>query len=300
MTAKELDGYLTARRREIEAELDRCVTAGGGRPRRLVQAMRYALLGGGKRLRPVLALASGQAVGGAPARKRALRPGCAIEMIHAYSLAHDDLPAMDDDDMRRGRPSLHAKYDEATAILAGDALLTDAFGVAASTGRTVGAESRLAIVREIAASAGARGMVGGQLKDILAEGKKRVSLSAVQDIHRGKTGALLRASVRVGAIAAGAAKADLRRLTTFGEAFGLVFQITDDVLDEVGDLKSLGKPAGGDRAAGKATYPGVLGMDGARAQARRVADVGYRAIEPFGTRGAALHGLLRHVVERAS
>ncbi len=300
MNAEQLESYLRTRRREVEQALDRCLVSDPDRPARLVRAMRYAVLGGGKRLRPVLSLAAAEAVGGARARRRALLPGCSIEMIHAYSLAHDDLPAMDDDDMRRGRPSLHVKFDEATAILAGDALLTDALAVAATPRGRSEPASALAIVSEIATAAGSAGMVGGQVKDIEAEGKKRVPLAAVQAIHRGKTGALLRASVRVGAMAAGADPGELRRLTKYGEAFGLVFQITDDVLDEVGDLKSLGKPGGGDRAAGKATYPSVLGLEGARVEARRVAAEGYRALRPFGARGAALESLLRHVVDRAA
>ena len=300
MSSAHLATYLSSRRAEIELELDRCLGSAPGRPRPLVRAMRYAVLGGGKRMRPLLALAAAEAVGGAGARRAALRPGCAIELIHAYSLAHDDLPAMDDDDMRRGRPSLHAKFDEATAILAGDALLTDAFAVAASGPRRLDVTRRLAVVEEIASAAGSVGMVAGQVADLAAEGKKRVGLSAVEEIHRQKTGALLRASVRVGAIAAGADPAALRRLTTYGEAFGLVFQITDDILDEVGDMKALGKPSGGDRAAGKATYPGVLGLEGARAEAERVAARGYRALARFGRRASALEGLLRSVVERSA
>jgi len=280
--------------------MSRCLVAGEGRPPALVRAMRYAVLGGGKRLRPVLALAAAEAVAGSGARRRALRAGCAIEMIHAYSLAHDDLPAMDDDDMRRGRPSLHAKYGEATAILAGDALLTDAFAIVATPSRRTAPGATLAMVKEIAVAAGSSGMVGGQLADLSSSGKARVGLAAVREIHRQKTGALLRASVRVGALAAGAEAKTLRRLTAYGQAFGLVFQITDDVLDEVGDLKRLGKPGGGDRAAGKATYPAVLGLEGARSEARRVARAGYRAIAPLGTRAAPLEALLGHVVDRAS
>ena len=300
MTPRALDRYLAARRGEVERELSLCLARGDGRPPRLVRAMRYAVLGGGKRLRPVLALAAAEAVAGARARAKALRAGCAIEMIHAYSLAHDDLPSMDDDEMRRGRPSLHVAFDEATAILAGDALLTDAFSVAATTRGRSAPVGGLAVVAEIAHAAGSAGMVGGQVKDIESEGKARVRLSVVQGIHRQKTGALLRASLRVGALSAGASPAELKRLTTFGEAFGLVFQITDDILDEVGDLATLGKPGGGDREAAKATYPRVLGVDGARAEARRVAEEGVRSLEPFGARAAALHGLLSRVVARAA
>lgn len=300
MTSKAFETYLRSRRREVEAELDRHLASGDGRPRTLLTAMRYAVLGGGKRMRPVLALAAAEAVGGAGARRRALRPGCAIEMIHAYSLAHDDLPAMDDDDMRRGRPALHVKFGQATAILAGDALLTDAFALAARSSSRADPARHLAVVNEIAAAAGSGGMVAGQVADMESEGKKRVALSSVQKIHEKKTGALLLASVRVGALAAGAEGADLKRLSDYGKAFGLAFQITDDILDEVGDMNVLGKPAGGDRAAGKATYPRVLGLEGARAEAKRVADRGFRAIAPFGKRAAALDGLLQRVLDRAA
>lgn len=300
MTDAAFASYLAARRGEVETELERSVRERPDRPSRLARAMRYALLGGGKRLRPVLALAAAEAVGGARARRRALRPGCAIEMIHAYSLAHDDLPSMDDDDMRRGRPSLHVKFDEAIAILAGDALLTDAFSVATAGFAADQAGRGLAIAKEIAGAAGSAGMVAGQVRDIEAEGRKRVRLSAVQEIHRQKTGALLRASVRVGAMAAGASAGELRRLTRYGESFGLLFQIADDILDEVGDLATLGKPGGGDRASGKATYPAVLGLEGAREEARRVAERGSRVLRPFGRRATALRRLLEHVADRAA
>ena len=300
MTDRTFARYLRSRRSEVEAELHRCLAPGAGRPASLVRAMRYALLGGGKRVRPILALAAAEAVGGPRARKPAMRAGCAIEMIHAYSLAHDDLPAMDDDDMRRGKPSLHVKFDEATAILAGDALLTDAFAAVATQAGRGAPERTVGILREIALAAGSAGMVGGQVRDIEGGKKSRVGLRRVEEIHRQKTGALLRASVRVGALAAGADAGALRRLTAYGEAYGLAFQITDDILDEIGDVKVLGKPGGGDRAAGKATYPAVLGLDGARAEVTRVAAAARRAIAPFGRRAAPLEGLLEHVVHRAA
>jgi geranylgeranyl diphosphate synthase type II len=278
VTTTELRRYMRARRREIDGELNRHLARGGGRPDSLTRAMRYAVLGSGKRLRPILALAAAEAVGGASRRRVAMPAGCAIEMIHAYSLAHDDLPAMDDDDMRRGKPSLHKAFGEASAILAGDALLTEAFGVVARGNRRA----------------------GGRVLDLEGEKRKRPDLRHAEAIHERKTGALLRASVRVGGIAAGAGSSLQRRLTMFGEAFGLAFQIADDILDEVADQAVLGKPGGGDRAAGKVTYPAILGLEGARAEARRVAGKGFRAIEPFGRRGRALAALLEHAVGRAA
>jgi len=300
VTHENLNRYLRSRRREIEAALDRWLSPGTGRPVSLVRAMRYAVLGGGKRLRPVLTLAAAEAVGGARARMRALPAGCAIEMIHAYSLAHDDLPAMDDDEVRRGKPSLHAKFGEATAILTGDALLTDAFAVAARTGRGIEPARTVRILSEIARAAGSAGMVAGQVRDLESEGRARPGRRVVETIHRQKTGALLRASVRVGAISVGAEAAELRRLSAYGDAFGLAFQIADDILDEVGDAALLGRPGGGDRAASKATYPAVWGIDRARAEVRRLAAVGRRSIQSFGRRGVVLGSLFEHVVDRAS
>ena len=305
MTDRSLDAWLSTRRREVERELDRLLAPRRDRPASLTRAMRYAVLGPGKRLRPVLALAAAEAVGGAAARRRALRPGCAIEMIHAYSLAHDDLPAMDDDDMRRGKPSLHVRFGEALAILTGDALLTDAFDALAHVSSNGSSGSRgparsLDILAEVARAAGGVGMVAGQVLDLANEGRRGVSLSTVRAIHSRKTGALLRACVRAGAIAGGASAPQLARLSTYGESFGLVFQITDDILDEVGSLAALGKPSGGDRERGKATYPALLGLEGARREAQRAARRGVAALAPFGERAAPLEALLRRVLSRAS
>jgi len=299
VTDLQLDRYLSERRREIESALDRTLPT--ARSSRLGRAMRYAVLGGGKRLRPVLALAAAEAVGGASARRKAMPFACALELIHAYSLAHDDLPAMDDDDLRRGRPSLHVRFGEALAILAGDALLTDAFAVmAGAAARGPGVERTLAIVAEVAAAAGARGMVAGQVADLENEHRRRVSLAAVASIHRRKTGALIRAAVRAGAVAAGADTSELALLTTYGEAVGLAFQIADDILDETADTARLGKRGGGDRARGKATFPGVLGVPAARASARRAGARARRALLAFGSRGAVLDALAERVVARAS
>ena len=265
--------------------------------------MRYAALGPGKRIRPLLTLAAAEAVGGRTAVPRALPYACAVEMIHAYSLVHDDLPAMDDDSLRRGRPTLHVRFGEALAILAGDALLTEAFVVmsAEPRGRVSRAQAslRLAIVGEIARAAGADGMIAGQVVDIANE-DRRVGLAAVTAVHRRKTGALIRAAVRAGAVAGAANARELRALTTYGEALGLAFQIADDILDETGSEAVTGKHAGGDRAHGKSTYLTLLGLEGARARVRLAADAARRAIYPLGRRAAPLDALVRRVVARAT
>ena len=300
MTGAQIDRYLAGCRREADAAL-RSVVRGSGWPPPLRQAMRYALLGRGKRVRPILALASADVVGGRVARRRAIAPACALEMVHAYSLVHDDLPAMDDDQLRRGLPTVHVRFGEALAILTGDALLTEAFGVLA-TAPALGRDPArgMSIVRELAAAAGAAGMVAGQVVDLASEGRRDLDLATVASIHRRKTGALIRAAVRVGAIAGGATSADLARLTTYGEALGLAFQIADDILDEVGSPQSTGKRPGGDAARGKATYTALLGLERARAAVRRAGRRADRALDRFGERGAPLRELLGRVVERAA
>ncbi|MFP6664985.1 MAG: farnesyl diphosphate synthase [Deltaproteobacteria bacterium] len=302
MTPGALHSYLGERRQEVETALGVILAPRRGRPAILTRAMRYAVLGPGKRVRPVLALAAAEAVGGARRRRRAMAAGCAVEMIHAYSLAHDDLPAMDDDALRRGKPSLHRKFDEATAILAGDALLTEAFEVLSATvARDAdGARRQVQIISEIALGAGSIGMVAGQLADMASEGRRGVGRKTVDGIHRRKTGALIRAAVRAGAIAGGADRAALARLTVYGESLGLAFQIVDDLLDETADMQVLGKQGGGDRARGKATYPGLLGLDGARRAALAEEAKALDAIAPMGRRGAPLRALLRSVVARAA
>ena len=302
MKPASLQGYLVRRRAEVDAELENILLPRVGRPAQLTRAMRYAVMGAGKRIRPILALAAAEAVGGTKARRRALRPGCAVEMIHAYSLAHDDLPAMDDDDLRRGKPSLHRKFDEATAILAGDALLTDAFGVLVPSRRRDAEEADrcVRVVAELASGAGSVGMVAGQVADMAAEGTARPTRRAVDDIHKRKTGALIRAAVRAGAIAAGADAPQLRSLTRFAESFGLAFQIVDDLLDETADVAVLGKAGGGDRERGKATYPALLGIEGARAAAARERKAAVRALAGFGRGGEPLEAILDRVFARAS
>ena len=290
----DLDSYLATQRAVVERALGHHLTALSGVPPTLAEAMRYSLLAGGKRLRPILALAACEAVGGADSD--ALDAACAIEMIHTYSLIHDDLPAMDDDDFRRGRPTSHKKFGEAIAILAGDALLTEAFRVVASS--RAGRSERVAeVVFELARAAGAAGMVGGQVIDLEATGRT-VSISELEELHRKKTVELLSVSVRAGARLGGAGDEALVQLEVYGSALGLAFQIIDDVLDITADLATLGKDPGSDQAAGKCTFVDLLGVDGARARARKVMAEGIAALAPFGERAQPLEALARYTVER--
>ncbi|MGH7441799.1 MAG: polyprenyl synthetase family protein, partial [bacterium] len=278
-----------------EGALRRAVPVSGSH--RLKRAMDYSLLAGGKRLRPVLVMAAAEACG-VPAR-RVLPMACAFEALHTYSLIHDDLPAMDDDDLRRGRPTCHKAFDEATAILAGDALLTLAFELAAGNGKVagVGPQAALEASALLARAAGGRGMVGGQMEDVLAEGR-RVGLPALKAIHAGKTGALITAALEAGAALAHAAPAKRRALVSYGKHLGLAFQVADDILNVTGDPVKLGKSVGSDAQAGKATYPSLLGLAKARAVERAELAAALKALEPFGQGGEALRHLARFVVER--
>ena len=262
-------------------------------PPRLAEAMRYSVLGGGKRLRPILAMMAAEACGADPAL--ALPAGCALEMIHTYSLIHDDLPCMDDDDLRRGRPTCHKVFGEATALLAGDALLTLAFEVVARDTEPVAAAG---CVLALAEGAGPLGMAGGQMADLEAEGRADATLDGLESIHRRKTGALLRSALRMGGIVAGADRDGLRALDTYGRAVGLAFQIVDDLLDVQGDEAKLGKRVGKDQGLGKWTYPGLLGVDGSRRRARELADEAVVALVAFGGRGDRLRALALDLLER--
>jgi farnesyl diphosphate synthase len=291
---------LFARWRErIDAALAAALDAHVPADLRLREAMRHALLLGGKRVRPLLVLATGRLVG---APEDALdAPATAIECIHAYSLVHDDLPAMDDDALRRGQPTVHVAFDEATGILAGDALQTLAFACLASA--PLPAEARIAMVAELAQASGAGGMCGGQALDVEATGRGgEIALADLRRLHALKTGALLRCAVRLGAIAgagAGAADADTRAaLDRYADALGLAFQIRDDLLDIESDSATLGKTAGKDLAQNKATFPALLGVDGARAALAEQAAAMREALAPFGERGALLAEIARQVVER--
>ncbi len=287
----DLSDFIETHRPLAERELEALLPGGDAVPDTLRRAMRHAALSPGKRLRPLLSMMACEAVGARP--DKALRFGCAVEFIHAYSLAHDDLPAMDDADLRRGRPALHKAFDEATAILAGDALLTLAFETAACAGK---GEVAGRLVAELARGAGAAGMVGGQVLDLEGEGKA-IGEKALETLHGLKTGALMRAALVGGGILGGGDEASLDILAAYGSLAGLAFQVADDLLDLESSAAVLGKDTGNDAAAGKATYPSLLGAEGARARARDLADraeAEARRLE----KGGLLAALARYFVER--
>ncbi len=262
------------------------------------RAMAYSLFPGGKRLRPILALTACRALGGRVSD--VLPAAAAIEMIHTYSLIHDDLPALDNDDLRRGRATSHRVFGEAMAILAGDALLTHAFEVAASHPHRPGLAARKAqAISLLARAAGVSGMIGGQVMDLEAEGR-RYSYGTLLKIHRRKTGALISAAAQIGGIMAGGGAADLRALRAYGDAVGLAFQIVDDILDREGDPDRLGKTVGKDARARKATYPALIGVEASRRRAEEAVVRAERALRRFAGRGRALRLLARFIVDRAS
>lgn len=294
----DLTGYLEVRRGEVDAALQHCLPPADRFPERLHAAMRHSLFSGGKRLRPILVLAGAEACGGS--RAAVMNAACAVECLHTYSLVHDDLPAMDDDDLRRGRPTCHKAFGEGAAILAGDALLTLAFELMAQVPAPRGPRGVRLVVEAIellAQAAGGDGMVGGQMADLEAEGRD-IPLPWLQYIHTHKTGKLIQASVLIGALLAGATVTQRSALSKFGEALGLAFQITDDVLDVVGRTDRLGKTAGKDAASGKATYPAFFGVGDSRHQARTLMERGIRALRPLGREAEPLCELARFVVER--
>ncbi len=282
------DPFLAEKARKTEAAMEAFLAESACGPPSLLEAIRYSLFAGGKRFRPALVLGAAELVSGSDSP--ALPAACAIEMIHTYSLIHDDLPAMDDDDMRRGRPTLHRAFGEALAILAGDTLLTMAFEVLAGA-------RNIQVVSEVAHAAGVSGMAGGQVLDLQGEGQT-LQIDALESIHRMKTGALIRASVRSGALLGEATDSDLDRLTEFGEHIGLAFQITDDILDVTGDPSETGKSLGSDDAKEKATYPSIVGLDEARRIARDTADAAMNALAAFGGEADSLRSLTSYVVER--
>lgn len=287
----ELGRYYTA----VEAELKRVLPKKTAPPRRLHEAMHYSVFGPGKRLRPILTLLTAEGFGQVP--ERAVSVAAAFELVHAYSLVHDDLPCMDDDDFRRGRPTCHRQFDEATAVLTGDALLTLAFEALAHA--KLPAARNLMLVQELGRAAGSAGLIGGQVDDLEAEGKA-VSLRELKSIHARKTGALFTASLRAGAILGGATPKELEGLTRFGHLFGQVFQITDDILDEVGDFATLGKPKGSDRRNEKATYVTLLSLPRARKIARKLASEAMRELDALPRRRLdRLRALTLYLPERA-
>jgi geranylgeranyl diphosphate synthase, type II len=293
----DLKHYLSERKALIDQVLAQSLPTEDGPGFRVVEAMRYSLLGGGKRLRPILCLAAAEAVSGEA--QGVLSVACALEMIHTYSLIHDDLPAMDDDDLRRGRPTCHKQFDEATAILAGDGLLTAAFFVLgeAAVRQPSQAAGYAEVIRFIAAASGYQGMVGGQMSDLLAEGQPS-TLDQVEVIHRLKTGALLTASVRAGAVLGGGSPEQVEALTRYGEKFGLIFQITDDLLDVEGESVEMGKPTGMDAVRQKATYPAVLGVTGAKDQAGQHLEEALQDLKPFGEAAEPLRQLAQYLLIR--
>ena len=286
-------------RSRIERVLEQALSLPDSGTARLREAMRYSVLGAGKRLRPTLVYLTGEALG-APLTQLD-GPAAAVELIHVYSLVHDDLPAMDDDDLRRGRPTCHRAYDEATAILVGDALQALAFAVLAnepSSGAST--PSRLEMIRVLARATGTSGMAGGQAVDLAAVGRT-LTVTAIEDMHRRKTGALIQGSVLLGALAAGVSGgAELAGLERFGADIGLAFQIQDDILDVEGDPAVLGKSTGADAAHAKPTYPSTVGLESARVRARELRDTAIATLAPLGRRVAALTQLANFVVDRAN
>jgi geranylgeranyl diphosphate synthase type II len=295
----DLKAYLEARRAMVDAALDRVLPPETAEPYSIHRAMRYSVLAPGKRLRPVLVIAGAEAVGGRA--DDVLDTACALELIHAYSLIHDDLPAMDDDDYRRGRLTNHKVFGEAIAILAGDALLTLAFRLVAGNAARVLATPAVmgAVVAEVADAAGTGGMVGGQVVDIESEGKA-IAPEMLDYIHLHKTAALIRAALRVGAVLAGARSEQVEAISQAGQALGLAFQIVDDILDVEGSLAELGKSAGSDERKQKATYPALYGLPESKRRARALVEETKHLLTPFGPAADPIRALADFVLERRS
>jgi geranylgeranyl diphosphate synthase type II len=292
----DLKTYLADKRELIEDYLGRYFQENRFDPPVLYDAVKYSLFAGGKRIRPILCITAHEACGGAGGE--ILPQAAAFEMIHTYSLVHDDLPAMDDDDLRRGKPTNHKVYGEAMAILAGDGLLTEAFRMF-STSRTIPAGLLLGALRELSASAGLWGMVAGQAADIISEGKE-ARRETLEFIHKNKTGALLRASVTAGAILGGAAGAEMEAVTRYGQNIGLAFQVVDDILDITQSTEELGKPQGSDSARNKMTYPALYGLERSREIAKQYIENAMAALDAFGPRGLWLKAIAEYLLERTN
>jgi geranylgeranyl diphosphate synthase type II len=289
--------YLDRGRRLVDAALGRLLPPETAQPPELHKAMRYSIFAGGKRLRPILAMAAAEAVGARP--ETVLDEACSLELIHTYTLIHDDLPAMDNDDFRRGMPTSHKAFGEAIAILAGDALQTQAFGLLAGAQacRRHSPERLVQVIGMLAGACGSQGVIGGQVVDIESEGRL-VSRERLDYIHAHKTGKLIHAAVMLGAILGGATQAQQAALSRYGEATGLAFQITDDILDVAGTSEQLGKTAGKDAQAGKATYPGLLGMEEARRMQRHYFELSLAALDTYDDTAEPLRHLARVIIER--
>lgn len=294
-TYPQLQAFMADRRRRVDDTMLRLLPDGGSPAPRLAEAMTYAALGGGKRIRPILVYAACELAGGTA--EQADVPAAAIELLHTYSLVHDDLPAMDDDDLRRGRATCHRAYDEATAILAGDTLHTLAFELLACAG-AFSASQRMAMTRTLCRAAGAEGMAAGQMQDMLAEGQL-LTLAALEEMHYLKTGRLITASLQLGLIASGREDVSLASaLNEYGDAIGLAFQVQDDILDVTGSADVLGKSSGADEKMGKSTFPGLIGLDASRQRARQLCDQACAAIADRATGDSILPALARYIVER--
>jgi geranylgeranyl diphosphate synthase type II len=293
-----LEAYLNDRRKIVEEALERYLPDKDNEPRELHAAMHYSVFAGGKRIRPILCMASSEACGGdlAPVMPVA----CALELIHTYSLIHDDLPSMDNDDFRRGKPTSHKVFGEATAILAGDALLTEAFALLSRAEKVrLAAERRLSVIQEIALAAGAAGMVGGQALDIRMD-KKALDIGALTDMHRSKTGALIMAAVKTGALIAGASDRKLSALIGYANHIGVAFQIADDILNVEGDSTLMGKSTGSDAALGKVTCVSLLGLEAAKARLAEEVGAAIACIASFDARALPLRVIARFIMERKS
>jgi geranylgeranyl diphosphate synthase type II len=294
-TQGSLQEYLARQVQAVDRVLDKCVPAENVEPSSIHKAMRYSLFAGGKRIRPILAIAAASAVSDSPDGVE--EAAATLELVHTYSLIHDDLPALDNDDLRRGRPTCHKVFGEAMAILAGDALLTLAFGVLSRL-QLAGPEQKIQMVENLARAAGTvGGMIGGQVHDIEGE-RQRPNALLLEAIHKAKTGALLRASVRIGAIYAGASAEELAALSEYGEHVGLAFQIVDDVLDVEESSEALGKTAGKDQAQQKITFPAVYGLDSSREMAEQERRAAHMALRSFDDRAGRLRQIADFVVQR--
>ncbi|MDD5200733.1 MAG: polyprenyl synthetase family protein [Terrimicrobiaceae bacterium] len=289
---------LPARLKECSQRVDRALDAflpnAAAKPATIHRAMRYSLFAGGKRMRPALCLAAAEACGGAA--DAALHAACAVECVHTYSLIHDDLPCMDDDDLRRGRPTSHKVFGEGVAVLAGDALLTQAFEILAQA-RPARRYPVSTMIRELAVAAGSLQLIAGQVADLEGEGRP-ATRAQLRFIHERKTAAMIEVSLRLGAMSANAGRAKLDALTVFGRSLGLAFQIVDDILDVTQTSERLGKSAGKDASAGKATYPSVIGLDASKKQARSLTAGALRALEPLGRRALPLRDIADFLLDR--
>lgn len=290
----ELKTWLQAQQKTVDGALDQLLPAEDTNPSTIHAAMRYSMFAGGKRLRPILCLAAAEACGGTEGN--AIKPACAVEVMHTYSLVHDDLPCMDDDDLRRGRPTSHVVYGEGVAVLAGDALLTEAFTIVAQTPATERYSARNYVL-ELSETGGSKKLIGGQVLDLEGEGKELDKEQLIQ-IHEAKTAALLCSSLRLGGMSANCSTEQLEALTVFGYNLGLAFQVIDDILDVTQTTEQLGKTAGKDESVDKSTYPAILGLENSKAEAARLTTLALDALKSLGEKASRLEQIARYMLER--